>query len=157
MNRNALPLVAAALTGVAGCSDASIGLLGSGPTERMIVEVDGPFSSLGAWRYHDGVRLLECDILVEARAEGGSDEARAEWRDARVDLYDLRSGRLLGSDYFYPGELAHVWGSAVIERGELQRARGLRYASYGPYRAYLEFSYLTGGETRVTEHRFDCR
>jgi hypothetical protein len=157
LSRNALGVLAATLLGVPGCSDASIGLLGSGPTDRMIVDVDGPFSSLGAWRYYDGVRLLECDIVVEARAEGGSDDSRAEWREGRVDLYDLRTGQLLGSDYFYPGELAQLWGSSVIESGELQRARGLRYSSYGPYRAYFEFSYLTNGTTRVTEHRFDCR
>lgn len=148
---------ALALFALVSCSDASIGLIGSGVTDRVDVDVDGPQSSLGSWRYYDGVRLLECDVRITARAAGGSSGDRAEWLDARVDLYDLQSGRYLGSDYFYTGELEHLWGSPVIENGERRVARPLRYTSYGPFRAYFVFRYDSMGREFQTEHRFDCR
>ena len=128
-------LVAMLAAGATACSDGSIGLVGSGPTERVEVEVDGPLSSLGSWRYYDGVRLLECDVQLEARAVGGSSGASADWVEGVVDLYDLRTGQYLASDYFYPGELDYLWGANTIESGERQVARPLRYSSYGPYRA----------------------
>ena len=143
--------------GLAGCSDASLGVLESGPSRRLEVDVTGPLSSLGAWRYYDGVRLLECDVQVEAWADGGSSGSTAEWIDGVIDLYDLRTGQYLGSDYLYPGQLEYLWGSREIESGERQLARPLRYNSYGPFRAYFLFRYDAGGEPRETAHRFDCR
>jgi hypothetical protein len=154
------PRLAAALIllpALAGCSDASIGLLGTGATERVEVYVDGPLSSLGSWRYYDGVRLLECDVLITATAEGGSSDARAEWVDGVVDLFDLQTGRYLASDYLYASEMGYVWGAPDLVNGERRTSRALRYTSYGPFRAYFLFRYESGGVTRETEHRFDCR
>ena len=141
---------------LAACTDAGIGVIGSGPTDPLFVEVDGPRSELGAWRYFDGVRLLECDVVMEARAEGGSGSS-AVWLDGRVDLYDLRTGEFLGADYFYGGQLEYLWGDVEIESGERQYARPLRYRSYGPYRAFVTFRYEARGEEAETTHRFDCR
>lgn len=142
--------------GLGGCADADIGLIGSGPTDPLWVELDGPRSELGAWRYHDGVRLLECDVALEARADGSAG-ASAVWLDGRVDLYDLSSGRFLGADYFYAGQLETLWGAAEIESGERQYSRPLRYRSYAPFRAYVVFRYETRGEADEASHRFDCR
>lgn len=152
-------LLAAALLlpALAGCSDAAIGLVGSGVTGRMEVDVDGPLSSLGSWRYYDGVRLLECDIRLTATAVGGTVDSRALWLDGAVDLYDLHTGRYLGTDYFYVGELQHLWGARAIENGERRTGRTLRYTSYGPFRAFFLFRYEAGGITRDTRHRLDCR
>ena len=155
--RTRVGLVALLAAGAAACSDGSIGLVGSGPTERVEVEVDGPLSSLGSWRYYDGVRLLECDVRITARAIGGSSGSAAEWVDGVVDLYDLRSGRYLGSDYMYFREVADLWGAEQIETGEQRVARSLRYTSYAPFRAYFLFRYTVGNVTRDAEHRFDCR
>lgn len=155
------PAAAAALAVLASlasaCSDAAIGVLETGSSRRVSVVVDGPLSSLGAWRYYDGVRLLECDIQLEARASSGSAGSSAEWLDGVVDIYDLRTGQYLASDYFYPGELAYFWGDAEIEAGERQLSRPFRYSSYGPFRVYLVFRYDAAGEPGRTEHRFDCR
>lgn len=145
------------LPALAGCRDASIGLVGSGATSRVVVEIDGPLSTLGSWRYYDGVRLLECEVRVTATAQGGATGATAEWLDGVIDLYDLRTGRYLASDYLYAGEMEFLWGTRVIETGERITARPLSYTSYGPYRAYVLFRYDAGGVTRETEHRFDCR
>lgn len=152
-------LLAAALLlpALAGCSDAGIGLVGSGVTEHMDVDVDGPLLSLGAWRYYDGVRLLECDIRLTATAEGGEIDSRAVWLDGVVDLYDLRTGEYLGTDYLYPGDLQYLWGDREIEAGERRTGRALRYTSYGPFRAYFLFRYDADGRTRETQHRSDCR
>lgn len=139
------------------CSDASIGVLDTGVSRSVQVIVDGPLSSLGAWRYYDGVRLLECDIQLEARALSGSSGATAQWREARIDIYDLRTGQYLASDYFYPGELAYFWGDDEIASGERQYSRPFRYTSYGPFRVYLLFRYEAAGRPGETEHRFDCR
>ena len=147
----------ALLPPLAGCSDGSVGLVGTGATERIVVDVDGPLSSLGAWRYYDGVRLLECDVRITATADGGSRGARAEWLDGVVDLYDLRTGQYLASDYLYAGEMDYLWGAPDIETGERRTARSLRYTSYAPFRAYFLFRYDADGFTRETEHRFDCR
>ena len=140
-----------------GCSDASIGVVETGVSRSVQVVVDGPLSSLGAWRYYDGVRLLECDVQLEARGVSGSSGATAQWRDARVDIYDLRTGQYLASDYFYPGELAYLWGDDEIASGERQYSRPIRYTSYGPFRVYLLFGYEASGQPGETEHRFDCR
>lgn len=152
-----LALASTLSLGIAGCSDASIGLVGSGPTQRIQVDVDGPRSDLGSWRYYDGVRLLECDVRITAQADGGASESSAEWLEAVVDLYDLRTGRYLGSDHMFYREVADLWGSDRIESGERQFARPLRYTSYGPFRAYFLFRYGVGNEAREAEHRFDCR
>lgn len=141
----------------AGCSDAAIGIVDAGVSRRVEVVVDGPLSSLGAWRYYEGVRLLECDVQLRAQAVSGSEGRAARWIDAVVDLYDLGTGQYLASDYFYAGELAYLWGEPEIESGERQVSRPLRYSSYGPYRAHLLFRYDAAGETRRTEHHFDCR
>ena len=154
------PRLAAALIllpPLAGCSDASIGLLGTGPTERVEVYVEGPLSSLGAWRYYDGVRLLECDVVITATAEGGSSDARADWVDGVVDLFDLQTGRDLASDYLYASEMGYVWGAPDLVNGERRTSRALRYTSYGPFRAYFLFRYEANGVTREAQHRFDCR
>lgn len=140
-----------------GCSDASIGTLATGPVQRIEVEVDGPLSGLGSWRYYNGVRLLECDIRISAQAEGGSSGTSAEWLEGVVDLYDLRTGRYLGTDYMYAGEVADLWGARRIESGERLLSRSLRYTSYGPFRAHFLFRYSTGSETGRADHRFDCR
>ena len=139
------------------CSDAAIGIVESGPVGRVDVDVDGPLSGLGAWRYYDGVRLLECDLALEARAVSGSSGGSARWVDGVIDIYDLRTGRYLASDYYYSGDLAWLWGEAEIEAGERQFSRPIRYSSYGPFRVYLLFRYDADGTTRRTEHRFDCR
>lgn len=148
---------ALALILAGGCSDASLGVLDAGTSQRVQVVVDGPLSSLGAWRYYDGVRLLECDLQLEARALYGSAGSTAEWLDGAVDIYDLRTGQNLASDYFYTGELAYFWGDAEIEAGERQLSRPFRYSSYGPFRVYVVFRYDAAGEPGRTEHRFDCR
>ena len=148
---------AALAVGAAACSDASIGVLDTGTSRSVRVVVDGPLSSLGAWRYYDGVRLLECDIQLEARATSGSSGSTAQWLDGVVDIYDLRTGQYLASDYFYPGELAYFWGDGEIESGERQFSRPFRYSSYGPFRVYLVFRYDAAGATGRTDHRFDCR
>ena len=151
-------LSACASLGLAvGCSDASIGVLESGPTRHLEVELSGPTSSLGAWRYYDGVRLLECDVRMEARGEGGSSGTRADWLDGAVDLYDLRTGEYLGTDYLYASEVSYVWGDSSIETGERQQSRPLRYTSYGPFRAWVTFYYEAGGAAAEATHRFDCR
>ena len=147
-------LVAASF--LAACTDAGLGVIGSGPTDPLYVEIDGPRSELGAWRYHDGVRLLECDLVMEAWADGSSGSA-AQWLDGRIDLHDLRTGQYLGSDYFYAGQLEYLWGEAEIESGERQFTRPLRYRSYGPFRAYVVFRYESRGEEDEASHRFDCR
>ena len=139
------------------CGDVALEGIGTGPSRSTIVELGGPMSGLGMWRYHDGVRLLECDVQMEARAEGGSNDATAEWLDGTIDLYDLRTGEYLGTDYLYPSELEFLWGAREIENGERQYARPLRYTSYGPFRAYIEFRYEAGGAPRDAAHRFDCR
>ncbi|HEX6588582.1 MAG TPA: hypothetical protein VF039_06125 [Longimicrobiales bacterium] len=143
--------------GIAACSDAGIGIVDSGTTQRVQVVVDGPLSSLGAWRYYDGVRLLECDVALEARAVGGSNDATAAWVDGVVDIYDLRTGQYLASDYFYAGELAYIWGDPDILAGERQLSRPFRYSSYGPFRVHFLFRYDAAGEPGRTQHRFDCR
>ena len=143
--------------GLAACSDGSIGVLGTGSVRRLWVVLDGPLEGLGAWRYYDGVRLLECDVQVQAWAGGGSDDATAEWLEGRVDLYDLTTGQYLASDYMYAGEMDDVWGSREIENGERQLSRPLRYRSYGPFSAYFVFRYDAGGVDDRLEHRFDCR
>ncbi len=142
---------------LAACSDASLGVVGGGISPRLEVHVDGPLSSLGAWRYYDGVRLLECDVRITATAEGGSVGSTAQWLDAVVDLYDLHTGQYLASDYMYLGEVEQFWGSRWIESGERVLSRSLRYTSYGPFRAYFVFRYRADGVNRRTEHRFDCR
>ena len=147
----------ALVTALAACGDASIGVLESGPSRRLEVELGGPASSLGAWRYYDGVRLLECDVRLEAWGEGGSNDARADWLDGVVDLYDLRSGEYLGSDYMYASEVRWLWGASEIENGERQLARPLRYTSYGPFRAWVTMYYEAGGAAAEATHRFDCR
>ena len=160
MNRSRISAcaLAAALALTGACGDAaSIDVLGTGTTRHTIVELSGPRSGLGMWRYYDGVRLLECDVQVEAWAEGGSSGAAAEWLDGAVDLYDLRTGEYLGTDYLYPSELEYLWGAREIENGERIYARPLRYTSYGPFRAYVSFRYDSGGEPREAAHRFDCR
>ena len=143
--------------GAGGCSDASIGMLETGTSRSVQVIVDGPLSSLGSWRYYDGVRLLECDLQLEARAVSGSAGSTAQWVDGVVDIYDMRSGQYLASDYFYAGELAYFWGDGEIESGERQYSRPLRYSSYGPFRVYVVFRYDAAGVPGRTEHRFDCR
>ena len=156
LRRLRLPAALCLLPVFSGCSDAAIGVIGTGPTGRVEVYVDGPLSSLGSWRYYDGVRLLECDIRLQASAEGGSSDASAEWLDGVVDLFDLETGRYLASDYLYPGDMEYLWGGREIVSGERLTARSLRYTSYGPYRAYFLFRYDADGVTRRAEHRFDC-
>ena len=137
------------------CTDVGLGTIGSGPTDPLYVELDGPRSEIGAWRYSDGVRLLECDVVLEAWADGSGS---AHWLDGRVDLYDLASGQFLGADYFYGGQMDYLWGSSEIESGERLYARPLRYRSYGPFRAYVVFRYESSqGEEDEVTHRFDCR
>jgi hypothetical protein len=153
----ALAGLASLALGAGGCSDAAIDVLGTGTGQRVQVIVDGPLSSLGAWRYYDGVRLLECDLQLEARALYGSSGSSARWVDGVVDVYDLRTGQYLSSRYFYPGELASFWGDAEIEAGERQLSQPSRYSSYGPFRVYLLFRYDAAGEPGRAEHRFDCR
>lgn len=141
-----------------GCTDATMGPVDGGTGGRGLqVELDGPISALGSWRYHDGVRLLECDVRLTAEAWGGSGLAQAEWEDGVVDLYDLRSGRYLGTDYFHPGDMGALWGSRWIASGERRTARTLRYTSYASFTAYVEFYYRAHGELRSAAHRFDCR
>ena len=147
----------AALVLAAACSDSSIGVLESGPTRQLEVDLSGPQSTLGAWRYYDGVRLLECDLYLEARAVGGSSGTDAEWLDGAVDLFDLRTGEYLGTDYMYATEVAYLFGDADIENGERQLSRPLRYTSYGPFRAYVSLRYASGNDAYEATHRFDCR
>jgi len=150
----ALPLLTALLL---GCEDASFSILGS-DSDRAELVVDGPLSSLGAYRYRDGVRLLECDIRLTARMHGRTrDEAR--WLEATVDLYDLRTGQYLASDYLYANELADFWGSSVLREDERRTSRTLRYASWGAFRADFRFRYRIdpGREYDVARHVFDCR
>lgn len=155
LGRAAAAVVTLALA--SACSDASIGVLDSGPTQRLEVDLDGPVSTLGAWRYYDGVRLLECDVYLEARGVGGSSGTNAEWLDGAVDLFDLRTGEYLGTDYMYGTEVAYLFGDAAIESGERQVSRPLRYTSYGPFRAYVSFRYASGNDADEATHRFDCR
>lgn len=157
MNRAGRVVLTGVVAALAGCSDASLGVLGTGSSSRLDVDVVGPSSTLGAYRFYDGVRLLECDVTVEARADGGSTGATAEWLDGVIDIYDLRTGEYVASDYLYPGEMDYLWGAREIASGERQLSRPLRYTSYGPFRVYFSFWYDAGGEPRETTHRFDCR
>ena len=152
-----LAALAILLAVTAACDDAALGVLDSGYTRHVAIDLDGPVSGLGAWRYYDGVRLLECDVVLEARGEGGSSGTSAEWLDGAIDLYDLRTGTYLGTDYMYAGEVRNLWGDAEIRSGERQVARPLRYSSYGPFRAHVTFYYESGSEAAEATHRFDCR
>lgn len=150
-----LALAAAAL---GGCDDVGVGVLGTEP-DRMEVRLDGPISSLGSWRYYDGVRLLECDTRLTARGDGARSAARARWVEGVVDVYDLYDGRYLGSDWFDASDLRWLFGSSTIRAGERRTARSLRYNSWGPFRLEFSFRYRieeTGDYDRA-EYTSDCR
>ena len=140
----------------AGCSDAAIAVVGAG-AERGDVQVDGPLSSVGAWRYYDGVRLLECSVRLTAYADGETGSAR--WVEGVLDFYDLASGRYLTSDYLLAPDLAHFWGSDIIRGGERRSSRLLRYNSFAAFRVAFTFRYRLEGTGRYAQarHTFDCR
>lgn len=140
------------------CSDAAIDVLGVGSSRGDVrVDVDGPLSSIGVHRYYDGVRLLECDVQLTARAYGEVGSAR--WVEGVVDLVDLTTGRYLGTDYLMAPDLADFWGSGVIHGGERRTSRYLRYTSYGPFRAEFTFRYHLEDRRDYARarHYFDCR
>lgn len=139
------------------CSDAGVGVITNPVARPVEVDVDGPYSTLGAWRYYRGTQVLECEVRFTATARGGSSSADAEWQDATVQLYDLRSGRYVGTDYMYEGEMTALWGSDRIESGERRVTRELRYTSYAPFRAHFVVRYRSAGETYSAGHIVDCR
>lgn len=152
-----LPLLALTAS-VSACDAASIGLLGS-EVNRTEVRLDGPLSSLGAYRYYNGVRLLECDVRLTARATDGSSATEVRWVEATADIIDRRTGQYLGGQYLGPVQLADLWGSSVLRSGERRTSRALRYSSYAPFRVVFVFRYrVEPGRTHDTvRHAFDCR
>lgn len=151
-------LLIALAFGASGCTDADGrigGLTGVDSTRGLDVRLDAPLSSLGAWRYYDGVRLLECDLALTVSADGRSGES-ARWLEGVIDVYDLQTGRYLASDYLYPTDFEVLWGSSQLESGERRVSRPLRYTSYGPFRAWILLRYSVDGVAHQLEHRFDC-
>lgn len=151
------PVLVTLLIGGVACSEGSLGIVGAIRGDDVELELDGPLSSLGSYRFYDGVRLLECDIRLTALAHGES--GSAVWVEAVVDLFDLSTGRYLASDYLMALDLAQIWGASRIEGGERRTSRGLRYNSFGPFRAEFTFRYRSEGSREYgrARHVFHCR
>lgn len=130
----------------------------SDPDGPVVVTISGPASMEGERTTNEaGEAIVQCEVELEATANGGGTWDAAIWSAATVTWSDLDTGEVQDQATWDAETVAERWGSAQIEPDQ-RRTTSWLFWSYAPFQLAADFAYVDSstGENRSAPYGLRC-
>lgn len=130
----------------------------SEPEGPVLVTISGPASAEGERTTNDeGEAIVQCQVQLEASADGGGTWDAAIWSAATVTWTDLDTGEVQQEATWDASEVADRWGLPRLSDGQARTTSWL-FWSYAAFEVTADFFYTDSstGDNRSASYSLRC-